>query len=179
QDRAFGTAVLNGHLHQQVVRPALGILNNDVKIAVIIKDAGIEQLELRLVSATAAVLLHEPSVWELALRVLVEHFQVGMGRRGVQVVVDLFHVFAVIALAVGQAEEPLLQNRIATVPKGQRQAQALFVVTDAGYAVFPPAVSPATGMVMWKVIPGGAVGAVVLAHGAPLSLAEVRAPFAP
>src|ERR1700741_2046021 len=34
-------------------------------------------------------------------------------------------------------------------------------------------------MVVWKVVPCGAVFAVVLAHGAPLTVAQIRSPAAP
>src|SRR5262249_42753249 len=116
----------------------------------------------------------EPALW-----VLVEHLEVGVGRSGIEVVVDLLHVLAVVALPVGQSEQPLLQDRIAAVPQGQGQAQALFVVADAGQAVLAPAVRAAAGMVMRKIIPGSGVGAVVLTNRAPLALAEVRSPLPP
>src|SRR5262249_46142996 len=105
--------------------------------------------------------------------------QVGVRRRGVQVVVQLLGVLAVVALGVGQAEEALLQDRIAAVPQGERQAQPLPVVTDAGQAVLPPAVGPAARVVVREVRPGAAVRAVVLAHRAPLPFAQVRPPAAP
>src|SRR5262249_32664953 len=100
-------------------------------------------------------------------------------RRGVEVVVDLLHVLAVIPLAVGQAEEPLLEDWVLAVPQGQRQAQALLVVADAGDAVFTPAVGAAAGLVVWEMTPGVAVRAVVLAYPAPLPLSELRSPFPP
>src|SRR5262249_55744260 len=97
----------------------------------------------------------------------------------VEVVVDLLDVLPVIALAVGQAEEPLLEDRVFTVPQGQRQTQALLVVADAGQAVLAPAVGAAAGVVVRQVAPGVALGAVVLADGAPLPLAQVRPPLLP
>src|SRR5207248_11499637 len=65
------------------------------------------------------------------------------------------------------------------VPQRQRQAEALPVVADPGESVLPPAVGPAAGLVVGQVVPGVPVGAVVLAHGAPLPLAEVRPPLPP
>src|SRR5207253_946746 len=100
-------------------------------------------------------------------------------RRGVEVVVHLFDVLAVVAFGVGQAEEAFLQDRVAAVPESQRQAQPLLAVADAGEAVLAPAVSPAAGLVVREVFPGGTVGTVVLADGAPLPLAEVRPPTPP
>src|SRR5262249_20762287 len=79
----------------------------------------------------------------------------------------------------GQAEQPLLEDRVAAVPQRQRQAQALLVVADAGDAVLAPAVGAAAGVVVGEVVPGVARCAVVLADRAPLTLAEVRAPAPP
>src|SRR5262249_46404459 len=53
------------------------------------------------------------------------------------------------------------------------------VVADAGEAVLAPAVGAAAGVVVRQVVPGVARGAVVLADGAPLPLAEVRPPAPP
>ena len=175
----FGAAVVDRHPHQHVVRPGLGVLDEDVEVAVVVEDAGVEQLVLRLVLAAAPVLLDQPRVGKRALRVLVEHLQVGVRRRGVEVVVELLDVLAVVALAVGQAEEALLEDRVLAVPQGQRQAEALLVVAEAGQAVLAPAVGAAAGVVVGEVVPGVAVGAVVLADGAPLALAQVRPPPLP
>ena len=63
-----------------------------------------------------------------------------MRRRAVEVEVVLLDVFAVVALAVGQPEQPLLQDRILAVPKRQREAEQLVVVGDSGQPVLAPAV---------------------------------------
>ncbi len=63
-----------------------------------------------------------------------------MRRRAVEVKVIFLHVFAVIALAVGQSEEPLFENWISAVPESQRKAEMLFGIGDPGDAVFAPAV---------------------------------------
>src|SRR5262249_13706504 len=55
----------------------------------------------------------------------------------------------------------------------------LFVVAEPGQAVLAPAVGPAAGLLVRQVAPGVAAGAVVLADGAPLPLAEVRPPLLP
>src|SRR5204863_3156772 len=91
----------------------------------------------------------------------------------------LLDVLAVVALLVGQAEEALLEDRVFAVPEGQGEAQAAFAVGQAEQAVFAPAVGPAVGVVEGEVVPGAAVGRVVLADGGPLALAEVRAPALP
>jgi len=62
----------------------------------------------------------------------------------VEIVVKLLHIFAVVALIGGQAEQALLENRIAPVPQHQSEAELLLVVTDAGEAVLTPAIRAAT-----------------------------------
>ena len=81
-----------------------------------------------------------------------------------------------IALAAGEPEGALFEVRVATVPQGEGQAQALLVVADAAQAVFAPAVGAGAGLVIVEVVPGVAVWAVVLAHGAPGTFGEIGAP---
>ena len=102
-----------------------------------------------------------------------------MRRCAVEVEVVLLHVLAVIAFAVGQSEEPLLENRVPGVPEGQAEAEVLAVIGNASDPVLTPAVGARPGMIMREEIPGVPVFAVVLAHGAPLSLREVRSPLFP
>jgi len=60
-----------------------------------------------------------------------------VGRRRVEVEVVLLDVLAVVALAVGEAEEALLEDGILSVPEGQGKAQPLLVVGIPRQAVFP------------------------------------------
>src|SRR6185312_13208594 len=50
---------------------------------------------------------------------------------------------------------------------------------EARETVLPPAVCARAGVVVREVLPRRSPGAVVLAHGAPLALADVRAPLVP
>ena len=102
-----------------------------------------------------------------------------MRRCTVEVEVVLLHVLAVVRLVVGQSKEPLLEDGIPPVPQGQGEAEALLIVGDAGQTVFAPTIGARTGMIVGEEIPGVTVFAVVLAHGAPLSLTEVRSPLLP
>jgi hypothetical protein len=97
--------------------------------------------------------------------------------RGVEVVVILLHVLAVISLGVGQAEEALLDDRVLAVPERGGEADDLLIVADAAQPVFAPVVGAAAGLVVAEVGPGVAVEAVVLADRAPLPLAQVRPPL--
>src|SRR5262249_36172406 len=101
------------------------------------------------------------------------------GRRSVEVVVDLLHILAVIALTVAEAEQALLQDRVLAVPESEAEAEPLLVVAEAGDAVLAPAIGAACGMVMGEIAPGIAISAVVLAHRAPLTIADIGTPFPP
>ena len=52
-------------------------------------------------------------------------------------------------------------------------------IADAGEAVLVPSIGARSRVIVGKVVPGGAVGAVVLADGAPGPLAEIRPPSLP
>ena len=175
----FRSPVGRRDLHQDVFRTGFGVLHEDVEVAVVIEDAGVEEFILHLVAVAPAVRLHQVGVGKGRLRVLVEVLHVRVGRRAVEVEVVLLHILAVVALAVGQSEEPFLENRVLAVPQGQGEAELLLVVGDAGDAVLAPAIGPRAGLIVGEEIPGVAILAVVLAHRAPLPLAEVRAPFLP
>jgi len=50
----------------------------------------------------------------------------------------------------------------------------MLLIIGSGQSILAPAVGVRAGVVVRKIIPGGAVGAVVLTHRGPLTLAEVR-----
>src|SRR5262249_50902526 len=83
-------------------------------------------------------------------------------------------VLAVVALAVGQAEQPLLQVRVLPVPEGQREAEPLVIVRHAGGAGLAPAISAGARMSVSAVLPGVAALAGVFSSARSLSFAEVR-----
>jgi hypothetical protein len=95
------------------------------------------------------------------------------------VAVQLFHVLAVIALAVGESKQALLENGIRAVPQRQTEAKNLAIVTDAREPVFVSAIGARTGVVVRKIVPGGSLGAIVLSHRAPSTLGEIRPPPTP
>ena len=69
-----------------------------------------------------------------------------MRRRTVEVEVVLLDILAVIALAVGQAEQALLEDRVAAVPQREGKAQTLLLVADAGDAVLAPVIGARAGL---------------------------------
>ena len=123
QPRRLRAAVRDRDAEQDVLGRGLRVLGEDVEVAPLVEDAGVGQLELGVGLAAAPALLDEPRVRELGLRVLVERLQVRGGRGGVEVVVELLDVLAVVALGAGQAEQALLEDRVALVPEREREAR--------------------------------------------------------
>src|SRR6185369_9815570 len=87
------------------------------------------------------------------LRVLVEIPHVRVRRRAVEVEVVLLDVLAMVPLTVGEAEQSLLQDRVAAVPESQREAQELLVVGNAAQPIFAPAVGARARVVVREVVP--------------------------
>jgi hypothetical protein len=88
---------------------------------------------------------------------------------GVEVVIALLYVLAVIPLGAAKTEEALLEDGVFTVPEGEREADALMVIADARDAVFAPAVGSEVRILEGKVFPGCAVRAVVFPDGSPFA----------
>jgi hypothetical protein len=170
-----------GHVvgDEEILRRRLRDEHVDVEVAPFVEHSAIGQLELGLASRAAAVLLDEPRVGKFGLRILVEELEPRVRRRRVEIPVELLDVLAVIALRTGEAEEPLLEVRVPFVPERQRQAEELAVVGQAGEAVLAPAVGARPRRFVGEIVPGRAVGGVVLAHRPPLPFREVSAPAPP
>jgi hypothetical protein len=165
--------------HEYVFRIGFRTLYEHVEVAVLVEDAGVEELVLHVVPRAPAVCLHQIGVRIRRLRVLVEKLHVRVGWRAVEVEVVLLDVLAVVALAVGEPEEALLEDGVLAVPQRERETEPLLVVGDPSQAVFTPAIRPRSGMIVGEEVPGVSVLAVILAHGSPLPLAQVRAPLLP
>ena len=165
--------------HVDVVDILLRVLDRDVEIAVRVERPGIRELVFRLVAAAAAPLLDEVGIRVGGLGIAVEQFQVGVARHGIGVEVDLLDVLSVVALLVGQAEQTLLEDAVASVPECQRQAHQSAVVADPRDAVLAPPVGAGSSVLVRQEAPGIAVAAVILADRAPLALAEIRTPERP
>ena len=163
---------------EEVLGLGLGVLDEELAPAAV-EDPGVHQLQLGHVPAAQPVLVSKRLVGERGERVAVERLQIRARRHRVEVVVLLLHVLAVVALQPPEPEEPLLQDGVAAVPQRRREAEQPLVVGDAEQPVLAPAVGAAAGVLVGKVRPGGAAGAVVLPHRPPLPLGEVRPPPAP
>jgi len=177
--RTFGSGVRDPDLHQQVVRVGLGVHHVDHPVPVVVEHARIQEFVLALAVVAPTVLGHEVAVGELVLRVVVAPLQPRVAGEGVEVPPVLLGVLTVVAFGPGEAEHPLLQDRVAPVPQGQGHAQVLPDVADAGHAVLTPAIGARTGVIVREVLPRRAVRAVVLPDRAPRPFGQVRAPVIP
>src|SRR5205814_469365 len=97
-----------------------------------------------------------------------------MRRRRVEVVIELLHVLAVIALRAGQTEESLLQNRIFAVPECEREAKPALSIRNTKQAVFAPAIRAAPRVIVRKIVPAISARRIIFANRRPLSFREVR-----
>ena len=119
------------------------------------------------------------SIWKPRARITIEHPHVAVRRRAIAVEINLLYVLAVISLRPAQAEEALLQERVAFVPEGEGKAKALLEIRDAREAVLVPAIDARPRVIMRKVGPRFAIRAVILAHGSPRALGQVWPPRLP
>src|SRR5262249_17373220 len=148
-------------------------------VPVVVERARVEELVLRVELSPATVFGDEVAVGKRPLRIVVAPPVPGMARQGVEVPPVLLGVLAVVALVAGQAEDALLQDRVAAVPERERETEPLLDVREPGEAVLAPAVRARAGVVVRQVLPGRPALAVVLADGTPLALAQVGAPVVP
>ena len=115
---------------EDVFRALLGVLDENIEVPVVVEDARIQQFVLELLARPPPVGLHQVAIRKLPLRILVQVLHVRVRRRAVEVEVVLLHILAMVALAVGQPEQALLQNRVPLVPQREGKAQPLLVVGD-------------------------------------------------
>src|SRR5262245_20035230 len=99
-----------------------------------------------------------------------------MRRRSIEEKVVFLDVFTMISLLIGQAKHSFLEKRVFFIPQCHGHTKMLLVIAKAPQAVFVPAISPATGMIVWEIVPGVTGRAVILAHRTPRALTKVRTP---
>jgi len=175
KESVLAGAVGQGELHDHVGGRRLCVLGGDIDIPIAIEDAGVLDLELGIGNPAFPALTNQPLVRVCPERVFVEGFQIRMGGRRVQVVVELLDVLVMVSFGSSQTEEALLQDRIAAVPQGQTEAQPRFAIAEAEKSVLPPAIDPRSRVVVGEIVPAGSIRGVVLADGAPLALGQIGA----
>src|SRR5438309_5089125 len=173
----FRTTVEGLNSDADVFRIGLRVFDKNVEIAIFIENAGIEKFELR--TATLCVFRNQLCVWELLLRILVEHPHVAVRGRIVEIEPVFLCVLAVISFRRRQTEHSLFQDGIVTVPERKSKYQQLVAITNSCDAVLTPAVGLAASRVVSEEIPCRAPRAVVFTDSSPRTLTDIRTPFAP
>src|SRR6516164_1061033 len=140
----FGSPVNRRDPHQNVLRIRLRILDEKIEIAAFAKGSGINQLVFGFLFSPASIFLSELRIRKCILRVFVESFQVGMGWSRIKVVIDFLDIFPVVSLAVRQAEQSFLQDRVFSVPDRKGQANALMSVAESADTILTPAIGATT-----------------------------------
>src|SRR5581483_3972930 len=102
-----------------------------------------------------------------------------MRGRAIEVIIQLFHILAVVTLRVRKAKIPFFYYWVFFIPKCYGKTQILLIVTNTRNALFAPAVGFTTGHIMGDIVPRVAISAVVFTHSAPLAVAHIRSPFFP
>ena len=171
--------VRNCNPDQDVFRRFLGVLDKHVKVAIVIEDTGIQELIFHVVAIAPLVRLNQIAVGKRRLRVLVQVLHVGVRGRAVEIEVIFLHVLAMVALAVGESEHALFEDRIRTIPQRQGKAEDLIFVANAGDAVFAPVVGAGARLIVGEIVPGISSFAIVLTDRPPLPFAEVGSPLFP
>ena len=177
--RAVRAGVADCDSNQDLVHAGLRVVGSDLPVPIVVEDAGIEKLELRLVAATAAVLLDQLEVGKCVLRIEVPPAHPRVSGSRVEVKPVFLGILAMVALVAGQPEDPFFEDWVAAIPESKRKAKGLPVVTETRETVLVPAVNARASVVVRKEFPGLAGRAVVLAHGPPGPLAEIWTPPAP
>ena len=162
-----GAAVGRRDPDRDLLGRGLGVFDEDVEPAVVGEDARVEQLVLGPLSLPPLILFHEQIVGKRPLRIAVPQAHEGVRRRVVDVEVILLHVFAMIALQRGQAEEAFLEMPVPFVPEGRRETEDLKPVADSGDPIFAPAVGLRTRRCIRKISPGIPIGRIILPNGSP------------
>ncbi len=175
----LGSTIACADLDENILRIVLGILDEDVEVAVRVEDAGVQQFIFVFGSRAPPVRLNQVVIGEGRLGILVQVFHVRVGRRVIEVKVVLLDILTVIAFAVVEAEQSFLQDRVAAVPQRQGETEQLLVVADARESILTPAIRSGPCLVVGQVLPGIAVLAVVLPDRTPLPLAQIGPPLFP
>jgi hypothetical protein len=126
--RRLGAAIDRFDANKDIVRRRLGVFDKNVEVAVIIEDAGIDQLVFQLVLAVSAIFLDEAGLRKLCVGILVEKLHVRMGRGGIEIEVVFLDVFAVVAFVAGEPKQALFEDRIFLIPERKRETDVLMTI---------------------------------------------------
>src|SRR5258708_9384097 len=95
-------------------------------------------------------------------------------RRRVEIEVTLLLILAMIAFRPAQTEEPLLEDRVPAIPKGQRETKPAFPIGDSQQAVLSPTIGSPAALVSGKMVPSVARLPLILPHSPQLARAQLQ-----
>ena len=179
QARLTGPAIRHRDADENLLRSRLRVFDRHVEVTPIAEYSRVGEFKFAILRRAASVFLAQSRVRKLRLRILVQRAHVGRRRGRIKIPVALLHVLAMRPLAVCQAKEALLQNRIAPIPKRERKAEPRLPVADPHQSILAPPVRPRARMLERKIAPRIAIRRIILPHRAPLPLAHVRTPSLP
>src|SRR5689334_12673973 len=120
--------VMNRDLYENVLGCFFGVFNKYIEVTILVKNARVDEFVFEFLATARAICCNNLVVRESSLRILVKILHVGMRRRAVEVIIILFHIFPVVAFAVGQTKQTLLKNGIFSIPKRQCEAEPLLII---------------------------------------------------
>lgn len=87
-----------------------------------------------------------------------------MGGGGVEVVVELLHVFAVVSLMAGHTKEAFLEDAVLAIPERETETKTLVVVGNTTKAILAPPVYTRASVFVREMAPCVAVRRVIFAY---------------
>ena len=64
-----------------------------------------------------------------------------MAGQTIEIIVKFFHIFAVVALGIGETKKALFKNGVLAIPQSHAHTQIQFVIGKSAKAVFAPAIA--------------------------------------
>src|SRR6266487_2060691 len=86
------SAVESSDADENIIGTSFGIFDKNIEVAILTKDACIEQLIFGHALAALTVDLNEVGIRKSVLRVFVEHLHIRMSRRGIKIKIIFLHI---------------------------------------------------------------------------------------
>src|SRR6266487_3198782 len=135
------SAVESSDADENIIGTSFGIFDKNIEVAILTKDACIEQLIFGHALAALTIGFNQISVRKCALRIFIQHLHIRMGWRGIKIKIVFFHILAMIALRASQAKETFFENSILPIPERKRETQTLLIVADASQSILIPTIN--------------------------------------
>ncbi len=119
------------------------------------KIPGVHDFILGLALASRPIRSHQVIVGKRRLRVLVEHLEIRVRRRRIEVVVQApSRPRRGFPPAFDKPKRRCFENGIAPVPQRQGKTKPLPVIAESRQSVLPPAIGPAARLIVRQITPG-------------------------